>query len=62
MAVDTLVLMSAKGRDAAAQYSMICLQLLVAETGLVARKKLLSLGADNIGHFDGRLCHECRGL
>jgi len=57
----THVDVSAEGGGTAAHYSSICLQLLVAQTGLVAFQKLPSLRACDIGHFDGRPRHGRRG-
>ena len=57
-ATDTLVLVSTKGSGAATLYSPICLQLLVAEAGLVASQKLLALCADDVSDFK---CWTTRG-
>ena len=60
-AVDTLVLMSAQSSSTAALHSPVCLQLLIADAGLVVFEILPALGADDVGHFDGRPRHGRRG-
>ena len=61
LAADTLVLMSAESRGAAAIHGAVCLQLLIADTGLVVFEILPALRADDVGHFDGRPRHGRRG-
>ena len=60
-AADTLVSVSAKSRGATALYRSKCLQLLIADTRLVVFEIMPALGADDVGHFDGRSRHrrEC---
>jgi hypothetical protein len=54
LAVDTRVLVPAKGRGTAALHSPTSLQLLIAENGLEALEKLAALAAEDVGHFEGR--------
>jgi hypothetical protein len=58
LAVDTLILMSAESRGTAALHSPVCLQLLIADTGLGEFEILPALCTDDVGHFDGRARHE----
>jgi hypothetical protein len=62
LAVGTLVLVSAQSCGTAALHGPIYLQLLIADSGLEAFQKLPSLRTDDVGHFDGRSRHGCRGL